>query len=119
MGGHCGMKAVLDDHLSVLEAGRPIARRHRHQTISRSEGGRTGLSLTCLILPHLGESFEQRPVLRYADTMQIDELRSLISRHARPDGSTPVDGVMIARHDASVQEFATSGTVMALIAQGE
>jgi AraC-like DNA-binding protein len=51
--------------------------------------------------------------------MQIDELRSLISRHARPDGSTPVDGVMIARHDASVQEFATSGTVMALIAQGE
>ena len=59
------------------------------------------------------------PSPRYAGIMQIDELRSLILRHARPDGSTPVEGVMIARHDASVHEFATSGTVMALIAQGE
>ena len=51
--------------------------------------------------------------------MQIDELKSLIARHARPDGSTPIEGVLIGRHDASVQETSTTGSVMALIAQGE
>ena len=51
--------------------------------------------------------------------MQIDELKSLIARHARPDGSTPIEGVMIAQNEASMQEFSTTSTVMALIAQGE
>lgn len=51
--------------------------------------------------------------------MQIDELNALIARHARPDGSTPIEGVMIAQHDASAEEISTTGTVMALIAQGE
>ena len=51
--------------------------------------------------------------------MQIDELRTLIARHARPDGSTPIEGVMVAQHDASVQEMSSTGTVMALVAQGE
>jgi len=51
--------------------------------------------------------------------MQIDELNALIARHARPDGSTPIKGVMIAQHDASAEEISTTGTVMALIAQGE
>lgn len=51
--------------------------------------------------------------------MQIVEIKSLIEKHARPDASTPIEGVMIARHDLSVDEPSTSGTVMALIAQGE
>lgn len=50
--------------------------------------------------------------------MLLDALRSLIARHARPDMSTPVDGVLLARHDVSVLEPSMSGAVMALIAQG-
>lgn len=48
----------------------------------------------------------------------LDELRALISRHLRPDMSTPIPGVMIAQHDVSVLEPSMSGMVMALIAQG-
>lgn len=48
----------------------------------------------------------------------IDELRQLIDRHARPDMSTPIPGVLVGRHDASVWEPSMSGTVMALIVQG-
>jgi AraC-like DNA-binding protein len=51
--------------------------------------------------------------------MPIDELNALIARHARPDASTPVEGVLLAEHDASIEEHSTTGTVMALIAQGE
>ncbi|KFL31070.1 AraC family transcriptional regulator [Devosia riboflavina] len=50
--------------------------------------------------------------------MLIDELRDLIERHAREDGTTPIDGVMVARHDISAPEHSMSGSVMALIAQG-
>lgn len=50
--------------------------------------------------------------------MLINELRSLIERHAKEDGLTPIDGVMIARHAVSVPEHSMSGSVMALIAQG-
>lgn len=50
--------------------------------------------------------------------MRIAELRDLIDRHARPDMSTPIPGIMIARHDVSVHEQTMSGTVMALVAQG-
>lgn len=49
----------------------------------------------------------------------IEELRELIARHARPDMSTPVDGVMIARNEVSELEASMSGTVLALIAQGK
>ena len=48
----------------------------------------------------------------------IEELRQLIDRHARPDMSTPIPGVMVARHDVSILEPSMSGSVMALIAQG-
>lgn len=50
--------------------------------------------------------------------MALDELRDLIDRHARPDMTTPMEGVMIARHDISVLEPSMSGSVMALVAQG-
>ena len=50
--------------------------------------------------------------------MALDELRDLIDRHARPDMSTPIEGVLIARHDVSALESSMSGSVMALIAQG-
>ncbi|WP_127754380.1 AraC family transcriptional regulator [Devosia sp. 1566] len=48
----------------------------------------------------------------------ITELRDLIDRHARPDMSTPIAGIMLARHDVSAYEKTMSGTVMALVAQG-
>ncbi|WP_137150912.1 AraC family transcriptional regulator [Devosia sp. FKR38] len=50
--------------------------------------------------------------------MPLDELRSLIDRHARADMSTPIDGVLIARHDVSELESSMTSSVMALIAQG-
>jgi AraC-like DNA-binding protein len=51
--------------------------------------------------------------------MILEELRDLIARHARPDMSTPLEGVMIARHEISELEASMSGTVLALIAQGK
>lgn len=48
----------------------------------------------------------------------LENLRQLIDRHARPDMSTAIPGVMLARHDVSILEPSMSGTVMALIAQG-
>jgi len=50
--------------------------------------------------------------------MILEELRDLIERHVRPDMSTPVEGVMIARDEVSTLEASMSGTVMALVAQG-
>ena len=49
---------------------------------------------------------------------RIEELRALIERHAAPDMSTPIPGILIARHDVSAHEQTMSGTVMALVAQG-
>lgn len=48
----------------------------------------------------------------------ITELRDLIDRHARPDMTTPIAGIKLARHAVSAHEHAMSGTVMALVAQG-
>lgn len=50
--------------------------------------------------------------------MPLKELRDLIARHARPDMQTPVEGVMLARHDTSEFEASMSGSVLALIARG-
>lgn len=49
---------------------------------------------------------------------RLEELRALIDRHAAPDMSTLIPGIMIARHDVSAHERTMSGTVMALVAQG-
>jgi hypothetical protein len=35
---------------------------------------------------------------------RIEELRALIERHALPDMSTPIPGIMIARQDVSEHE---------------
>ncbi|MEU8762309.1 AraC family transcriptional regulator [Streptomyces sp. NPDC048659] len=51
--------------------------------------------------------------------MSLDELRTLLDRHARPDTTTAVDGVLISRVDRSDPPApAASGTVLAVIAQG-
>jgi AraC-like DNA-binding protein len=50
--------------------------------------------------------------------MLLEELRSLISRHARADLSTPIEGVLVGSHAHSGFEHSMSGSVMALIAQG-
>ncbi|MEV4515741.1 AraC family transcriptional regulator [Dactylosporangium sp. NPDC049525] len=49
----------------------------------------------------------------------MEELRALLERHARPDWTTPVDGVLIGRAERAHESSASmSGVVMALIAQG-
>ncbi|MFE9927937.1 AraC family transcriptional regulator N-terminal domain-containing protein [Streptomyces sp. NPDC005533] len=51
--------------------------------------------------------------------MDLEELRSLLARHARPDATTAVDGVLVSKVDRSeAPEPATTGTVLAVIAQG-
>jgi AraC-like DNA-binding protein len=50
--------------------------------------------------------------------MALAELHDLITRHARPDMTTPMDGVMIASEDRSELAPSMSGSVMALIVQG-
>ena len=50
----------------------------------------------------------------------LAELRALIARHARPDDTTAIDGVLLSVAGRRGEPRAsTSGTVMALIAQGE
>lgn len=52
--------------------------------------------------------------------MSLDELRALLDRHARPDGSTAIDDVLISKVERSDPPSASmTGTVLALIAQGE
>ena len=49
----------------------------------------------------------------------LTELRTLIARHARADETTAIDGVLLSTVDATGEPAAgTSGTVMAVIAQG-
>jgi AraC-like DNA-binding protein len=51
--------------------------------------------------------------------MHLDELQTLLGRHARSDMTTAIDGVFISRVDAPTSPSASmSGTVLALIAQG-
>ncbi|MEV6842471.1 AraC family transcriptional regulator [Actinoplanes sp. NPDC051411] len=51
--------------------------------------------------------------------MPLDELRTLIARHARPDLSTPIEGVLLSRVDRpSKPAVSMTGTVVALVAQG-
>jgi AraC-like DNA-binding protein len=51
--------------------------------------------------------------------LMLAELRTLIARHARPDETTAIDGVLLSSADRPGEpRAATSGTVMALIAQG-
>ncbi|RLP95682.1 AraC family transcriptional regulator [Micromonospora sp. BL4] len=51
--------------------------------------------------------------------MHLDELRALLARHARPDGTTPIEGVLISKVERpNVPSASMSGTVLALIAQG-
>lgn len=49
----------------------------------------------------------------------LDELRALLARHARPDMSTAIDGVLISKVERQTEPSTSmSGTVLALIAQG-
>jgi AraC-like DNA-binding protein len=51
--------------------------------------------------------------------MGLDELRTLIARHAKPGGGTALDGVLLSRVDRPAPPaISTSGTVLAVIAQG-
>jgi AraC-like DNA-binding protein len=49
----------------------------------------------------------------------LDELRGLIARHARPDLSTPIEGMLLSRVERpSKPAVSMTGTVVALVAQG-
>jgi hypothetical protein len=51
--------------------------------------------------------------------MSVGELRALLDRHARPDLGTAIDGVRICKvHPSAPPVTSTSGTVLAVIAQG-
>lgn len=51
--------------------------------------------------------------------MYLEELRTLLARHARPDWTTAVDGVLISKVDRPDPPAPSmSGTVLAVIAQG-
>jgi AraC-like DNA-binding protein len=66
------------------------------------------------ISAHEADRGTARPSLRARG-----QLRTLIARHARPDETTEIDGVLLSSADATGEpRAATSGTVFALIAQG-
>jgi AraC-like DNA-binding protein len=49
----------------------------------------------------------------------VKEFRDLVQRHARPDLTTAIDGVRVCRADRAVApESGTTGTVLAIVAQG-
>jgi AraC-like DNA-binding protein len=51
--------------------------------------------------------------------MPLEELRGLLEKHARPDWTTPVEGLLIARIDRpGPPSLSMSGTVLAMLAQG-
>jgi AraC-like DNA-binding protein len=51
--------------------------------------------------------------------VNLDELRELLARHARPDQTTAIDGVLIAAVEETTPPLPSmSGTVLALVAQG-
>ncbi|MCC3650188.1 MULTISPECIES: AraC family transcriptional regulator [Streptomyces] len=51
--------------------------------------------------------------------MDLEELRTLLARHARPDSTTAVDGVLVSKVDRPDPPAPSmSGTVLAVIAQG-
>ncbi|WP_231158515.1 AraC family transcriptional regulator [Streptomyces sp. CNZ748] len=51
--------------------------------------------------------------------MPLDEMRELVNRHARPDLTTAIDGIQACRlNPRSAPTVGTSGTVLAVIAQG-
>ena len=51
--------------------------------------------------------------------MVMDELRTLLSRHARPGLGTAIDGVLISRVEAPTKPATSmSGVILALVAQG-
>src|SRR5690349_5946577 len=51
--------------------------------------------------------------------MKLEELKALISRHARPNMTTAIEGVLLASKAHSELALSMSGSVMALIAQGQ
>jgi AraC-like DNA-binding protein len=69
---------------------------------------------SCLIL-----SLSGVPADASIGVMHLDELRTLLARHARPDGTTAIEDVLVSKVEQPGGPSASmSGTVLALIAQG-
>lgn len=72
------------------------------------------LSASCLIL-----LLWRVLALCFNRAVDLEELRALLARHARPDMSTAIDGVLISKVEhQTAPTTSMSGTVLALIAQG-
>lgn len=70
-----------------------------------------------LLMAAIAEHAGHRASLR-SDAL-LTELRALIARHARPDETTAIDGVLLSAETRPGEPRASiSGTVMAIIAQG-
>ncbi|WP_448332941.1 AraC family transcriptional regulator [Streptomyces sp. DSM 41534] len=50
--------------------------------------------------------------------MSLDELRTLLARHARADATTAIENVLIGCEGSQAPHASMTGTIMALIAQG-
>lgn len=80
------------------------------------------LPMACTILPFCGPSAgraDRRCGPSGHVPSSLDELRSLLARHARPDTATALADVLISRVEEPAEPSASmTGTVMDLIAQG-
>src|ERR687890_725169 len=75
---------------------------------------------SCAFLHNPLATVGHRWIVCWNSYMSLDQLRDLLDRHVRPDGSTAIDGVRICRADHAVRpETAMSGTVLAIIAHGD
>lgn len=55
----------------------------------------------------------------FTRSMGLDELRTLLARHARPDMTTEVDGVLASKVERPTPPYTSmTGTVLALVARG-
>ena len=85
-------------------------------------GGRTKAPRSCTILLDPRDfatpaSVEQRASCMFL--LVLEDAARLIGRHARPDETTDIDGVLLSAADGPREpQASTTGTVMALIAQG-
>jgi AraC-like DNA-binding protein len=71
----------------------------------------------CTILPV--QANRGSPSAAVGRAEKLAELRTLIARHARPDVTTAIDGVLLSAADKVEEPHpSSSGTVMALIVQG-
>lgn len=54
----------------------------------------------------------------YTATGLLAEMQTLITRHARPDMRTPIDGLLVSRVDTSAPDYSLTEPLLVVLAQG-